>query len=93
MIYNVSEDGYNLGKKIYIYIYIHTVMRSERNLGIERINIWFGKNKKDKKITLRFLKIFATTKISTEFEEKRPHISSKKFKFYGAFFLCGLSVT
>lgn len=42
MIYNVSEDGYNMGKKIYIYIYTQLYVE-ERNLGIERINIWFGK--------------------------------------------------
>ena len=46
MIYNVSEDGYNIRKNIYIYTHTHTQLYvEERNLDIERINIWFGKKK------------------------------------------------
>lgn len=72
-----------------IYIYTHTQLYvEERNLGIERINIWFGKNKKDKKLLSGFSKYLQQQNFHRIFEEKeRPHISSKKFKFYGAFFL------
>ena len=42
MIYNVSEDGYNMGKNIYIYTHTQLYVE-ERNLGIERINVRFGK--------------------------------------------------
>ena len=42
MIYNVSEDGYNIRNKIYIYTHTQLYVE-ERNLDIERINIRFGK--------------------------------------------------
>lgn len=64
MIYNVSEDGYNMEKKIYIYI--HTVICGGEKLGIERINIWFGKNKRIKNYSQASQNI-CNNKISTEF--------------------------